>query len=353
MNSEKKYYATFSVPHRSAFRYYQHRVESDGRCKFVIQMTTPTGKANKLLQRMFHNILITLPIVLFLSIGFGLYASRQPFEIIRKMNRTARRITSKNMRQRLPVPSVESEVKDLTETINSMLDRLEKSFDEIKQFTADVSHELRTPLSAIKGEMEVVVSRERQVDEYKNVIFECLERVDGLIKLVNDFFLISRFDLNKITFDLKPVDLSRVVLNMFDFFLPIAHDKNLDFRIDQNDELVIKIDRLRIEQVLGNLIDNAIKFTPPGGTVKLSLVKYDAEVRFMVEDSVIGIPEQDLDNVFKRLFQVEDSRSDINSGSGLGLQICHRIVDVHHGSIFARRNKEKGVTFTVTLPLTG
>jgi heavy metal sensor kinase len=349
--NQVRHSSSFRVPNRSDFRCYQQMSIKDGIWKFTIQIATPTSKANKVVRNLRNNILRTLPVIIFLSIAFGLYASRKPFEIITKINKITKRITSRNLSQRLPVPSAESEVKNLTETINSMLDRLERSFNEVKQFTSDVSHELRNPLSAVKGEMEVALSEQRTKEEYKEVLSECMERINDLIKIVNSLLLISRFDSNKITLDLDSVNLSEIVNNMCEFFQPIAQEKHLKLEIERNDNIVLKADRTRMQQVISNLIDNAIKFTPQSGSIYLSLIKGEDKMDLLVRDNGIGIPDGEISNIFKRFYQVEDSRSDSNSGSGLGLPICKRIVDLHGGNIRAERNKEAGMTFIVTIPM--
>ena len=277
-------------------------------------------------------------------------ASRKPRKIISDVSKVTRRISSQNMSERLPVPTAHDEVHDLTNTINNMLDRLESAFKEIKQFTSDVSHELRNPLFGLKGELEVALSNERNQHEYREVIQECLERVNTLSKMVNDLFLISRFELKKIDLDMLYLNLSEILQDFYDFFLPMTQEKKIAFTIDKCDSVLINGDKTRIHQLLSNLIDNAIKFTPENGSVALSLTSENSLAHVIIKDTGIGIPEDEIPHVFKRLYQVEKSRSGLSRGAGLGLHICKQIVDVHGGSIEVSNNKEKGVTVTVTLP---
>jgi heavy metal sensor kinase len=289
--------------------------------------------------------------MLLLSIGCGMLASRKPRQIIKDISTVAKKITSQNLTERLPVSPVRDEVQELTVTINSMIDRLEKSFNEVKQFTSDVSHELRNPLFALKGNMEVTLSRQRDALEYRDTIAECLDRINFLIKIVNDLFLISRFETRKINLDLNYVNIGEVVRDMFDFFLPMAQEKKLQFKVTRCDDVVLIADKTRILQLMSNLIDNAMKFTPEHGEILLSLTNESGAARLYVRDTGIGIPESKISKIFDRFYQVDESRSGSERGSGLGLQICKRIVEAHGGSIVVQKNPDRGATFVVMLPL--
>ena len=168
--------------------------------------------------------------------------------------------------------------------------------------------------------------------------------------MVNDLFLISRFELKKVDFDMNFLNLSEIVQDFHSFFLPLAQEKKLTFTIDRCDSVLINGDNTRIQQLLNNLIDNAIKFTPEQGSVTLSLIADNGTVQFSVKDTGIGIPEGEIPYIFDRLYQVDKSRSEDSEGAGLGLHICRKIVEVHGGSIEVTNNNDKGVTFTVILP---
>ena len=343
---------SFDAHRRAPLRCFQKKIKINDESVYIIQMVTSTDETNKIFKRMVQNSLIALVIVLFFSIFFGLYASHKPFEIMRRMNRITKKINAKNIHERLPVPTANSEVKNLTETINAMLDRLEKSFAEVMQFSADVAHELRTPVFAIKGELEVMLSGERTNEDFREMAEICLERIDGLQRIINDLFLISRFDQKKAPSDLAPIDCAKLLHDLHDFFLPIAQEKHLDFTLRECEEnLVCKADKTLIQQLLSNLIDNAIKFTPENGSVTLSMERQKGELELRVQDTGIGIDEDKIPHIFKRFYQVDDSRAATNQGVGLGLQICQRIVEAHSGIISVERNPDQGVTFIVILPL--
>lgn len=345
------HFCMLKMPNRKyPFRLYEKKLSLDNLGDFTLQIATETKQSGKIFENLYDNILIAVVVILFLSIGCGIFASRKPRKIIRDVTEVAKRITSQNLSERLLTPATRDEIYDLTVTINSMMDRLEESFKEIKQFTSDVSHELRNPLFALKGEMEVALSQKRKDEEYREVIFECLERCDFLIKVINDLFLISRFDMKKIDLNLAYLNLCEVLKDLFDFHLPMAEEKKLSFTIDRCDDIIINSDKTRIYQLISNLMDNAIKFTPENGSVAISLIKENNSAKFTIADSGIGIAESEIPNIFNRFYQVDKSRSGFRRGSGLGLNICKKIVEAHKGSIAVEKNKHGGVAFTVILP---
>ncbi len=351
VKEEEHFTVTAGPRKKKGYRVYEKWFDFKDQGPYVIQLATSTKHSDKILETSLQNIFSAVPVVFLLSILCGLYIAQKPRKIIKNITAVTRRITSQNLAERLPLPSGQDEIRELTLTINFMLDNIEAAFHEIKQFTADVSHELRNPLSAVKGEIEVAVSHTRDPAEYREALQNCLERIDGVIKMVNDLFLISRFDAKKYDLKLVPTDLGGLLREMHDFFLPMAQEKNIHFVIERCDTVFASVDRHKILQLLSNLVDNAVKFTPDNESVRLSLIRHRQHAQFLVSDSGIGIPESDLENIFKRFYQVDPARSGDNRGAGLGLHICKRIAEVHGGSISVTRNPIKGVTFSVTLPL--
>lgn len=332
------------------FLYYSKKYTTPAGVHYKVQIATDIKSIKKTLYNFLENIFIVIPILLIVSIGCGIFVARKYREIVRNITSVTNRITSRNLQERLNIPAVQDEFRDLTVTINSMINRLEQSFKEIKQLTADVSHELRTPLFALKGELEIALSQKRNDDEYREAIAESLERSNFLIRMVNDLLLISRFDENTMDLEMVYLNLGEIVRDLHEFYLPMAQDKKLQFSIEQCDDVTTPCDRTRIHQLFSNLLDNAIKFTPEQGSVTLSLTAAESAVQFIVRDTGIGIPEADIPNIFNRFYQGDKSRSGASRGSGLGLHICKRIVEAHGGEITVTSNPGHGVTLAVTLP---
>ena len=351
LSPKSKSFYTFAVPGHSPFRCYQETFTSNGRAgEYLLQIVTSTKPARKTIKQMQKTMLLALPMLLLLSLLIGLNASRRPFVIMRHMNTVTRRITAANMHERLPVPEIESEVRELTETINDMLDRLEATFNEVRQFTADVAHELRNPLCAVQGEMQVVLSRERSAEEYRETVTETLVRINALIKIVKDLFLISRFDNQKVVLEKERIDFADLVRDLYEFFEPVAREKQIAFTIRTCDHANVVADRTHMQQLVSNLVDNALKFTPAGESVTLHLEECSEELLLHIEDTGIGISAEDMPHIFQRFYQADKVRSGMQGGSGLGLQICKRIAEAHGGAITVHAHEHKGVTFTLRIP---
>lgn len=349
-HKNKEAFYTFNSPGSSrTFRLYEKAVVINDKETYIIQIATKMKKAENILENFLENIFRAIPAILFLSIVCGIYVSRKPRKVIRDITSVAKRMTSQNMHQRLEVPLADDEIRDLTVTINEMMNRLEKSFEHMEQFTADVSHELRNPLFALKGELEVLLSHKRDVKEYRESLYECQERVDYLIKMSNDLFLISRFDENKIQMDFDYLNIDDVIHDVCDLFLPMTEEKNIKLVMNFSSGLTILVDKVKLSQVVSNLLDNAIKFTPPNGRIDLSVVRMSNGIELRVKDNGRGIPEDKIDRIFERFYQVDTSRSN-QKGAGLGLQICKRIIEAHKGWIKVEKNKDEGVTFIVLIP---
>jgi len=347
-----RHFFTIALPNAEYdCRIYEEKTKLKNNGNLVIQLGTETRALERIMENPDENIAMALLVVLVLSIVCGMLASRKTCGLIKDISTVTNKITSQNLSQRLDEPSARDELYELTVTINSMLQRIESAFGEIKQFTADVSHELRNPLFALKGEMEIALSQKRDTYEYREALSECLQRVDILIKMINDLFLISRFDTQKINLDLDYVNIGALVQDLYDFFLPMAQEKKLQVTCDVCDGAVVQTDKTRMAQVVSNLLENAVKFTPEDGSIHIGLERNSSFVELRVRDSGVGIAEQDLERIFKRFYQADEARSGSGRGTGLGLQICGRIVEAHGGSIRAERNKDKGVTFVVTLPV--
>ncbi|SDU21691.1 sensor histidine kinase [Desulfobacula phenolica] len=319
---------------------------------FILQIGTSLKRTKKTSDNFLYNIIIVIPVMLLFCIIGGMTASRKVRDVLRNIISVTKRITSKNLKERLIVPHENDEIKDLTVTINSMIDRLEKSFEEIKHFTSDVSHELRNPLFALKGEIEVTLSQKRSVSEYQDSMQFCLEKINTLIKMVNDLFLITRFDSKKIQLDFEDINICDLIKDLYDFFLPITLEKKTNLNISQCDEIILTADRIQISQLINNLLDNAVKFTPENGMIDISLVQInDNEIELCICDNGKGIPQDKLKKIFDRFYQVDPSRTDSQKGTGLGLHICKRIVHAHNGSIRVNSNTEQGVSFIIRMPI--
>ena len=247
---------------------------------------------------------------------------------------------------RLPDTGRDDEIGKLTMALNQTLARLETLFRTQQRFLADVSHELRTPLTTIRGNMDLMRRMGGADPEALDDIQAELER---MTRLVNDLLLLARADVGSLPIERERVALDTVMLDVYRQLSLL--NPPVDVRLEEVDQVAVLGDADRLKQLILNLADNAIKYTPPGGQVCLRLFKTETEAHVEVADDGIGIPEEDLPYIFDRFYRVDKARTRAHGGSGLGLSIVKWIVDVHGGKIYATSDVGEGTTFHVTLPL--
>jgi len=336
---------------RRPFRFISTPLFLDGRLTYIIQMGTHLKFVRKSLSNFKSNILVVMPILLILGSLGGWFLARKSLSPIGYIASKAKSITSKNLSERLIQRGTEDEMDDLIRTINDMIARLEDSFKRMAEFTADASHELKTPICAMKGEAEVLLSKARSAEEYQDGLVHFIERFDQLNRMINDLILLSKSDSSQVDLDMGPLRLDLLIKDIGDLFQVLAEQKNIALNIDLFQETVVMGDKLRLQQLFANLIGNAVKFTPEGGSIQIRLEENMDFVKVKVTDTGVGIPEEEQESIFKRFYRVDKSRSKETGGVGLGLSIAEWIVHAHRGRIEVDSELNKGSTFTVYLPI--
>lgn len=294
---------------------------------------------------------IFLPLALLIasiSVFIIIQRSLKPITIA---TRTAESITSTNLEERLPPPVLDDEVGELVNTLNHMIARLEDAFNQITQFMADAAHELHTPLTILRGELEVALRRHDLEKNSVRLLQSNLDEVNRLINIVESLFTLARIDAKQLPIEFAPVELDVLLHELYNKALVLAEPKNISVQLARNDAVVVNGDTYRLIQLFLNLINNAIRYTPEGGTITLSSENLQSRARVRVSDTGIGIPQSELEKIFNRFYRVDKARSREMGGSGLGLSIARRVVDLHHGSISVQSEEGKGSTFEVILPM--
>ncbi|MFQ6077821.1 MAG: sensor histidine kinase, partial [Thermodesulfobacteriota bacterium] len=243
------------------------------------------------------------------------------------------------------------ELDHLIATLNEMISRLEGSFKRMSQFTADASHELRTPISSMRGEAELLLSKPSSAGEYRRVLANSIEKLDFITGMMNDLILLSKFDSNEAGLKMVQIKLNELLVNLWELFGVSAEQKGIGFTLGEIEQVDVLGDRTRLQQLFTNLIDNAVKFTPSGGHIDMSLKKDGGFAKVSVRDTGRGIPEEEFGHIFERFYRVDKSRTRETGGTGLGLSICQWIAKVHHGKIELESELGKGSHFIVSLPL--
>jgi signal transduction histidine kinase len=231
-----------------------------------------------------------------------------------------------------------------------MIHRLEESFQHNQRFLADASHELRTPLTIIHAELEAVLERQDVTTEVRDLAGSALEEVEQLRKIVEGLFALSRLDAGEGLEQSTPFDLSELAATTADQMGLLAVDKRISIHCHSADKIVIHGDRARLKQVIVNLLDNAIKYTPIGGKIDVSVTRQNGKAVLEVADNGIGISAEALPHLFQRFYRVDKARSRELGGAGLGLSIVKSICAAHHGKVEAQSRDGEGTRFIVELP---
>lgn len=295
-------------------------------------------------------ILIGLPIALIVAGFAGMFMARRALRPVDEITRTVQAINATDMTRRIPAQPSPDEIGRLTETLNSMLDRLQAGFDKESRFTADASHELRTPLTAIKGQIGVALSRPRTPDEYQTTLNQIQHETDRLIRLANDLLFLTRLDAaTPVRETPESIDLSDLLGAVVDQLCIIAADKRITITSDIPDSLPIMGVTDHLIRLFLNLMDNAVKYTPIGGSIHVTAEQAKHEVCIMIRDTGKGIAPEHLPHVFERFYRAESDRK-YSGGTGLGLAIAHQIVREHAGSIRVDSKVGAGTCITVCLP---
>ncbi|HYT88851.1 MAG TPA: heavy metal sensor histidine kinase [Gemmataceae bacterium] len=295
-------------------------------------------------------MLLIGPLMLLVAVGGGYFLARRALAPVDQLRRRTQEITADRLDRRLPVANPGDELGLLGQTINEMIGRLERSFAEIRRFTADASHELRTPLTAIRTEAEVALRSNGVPAEQQQLLGSILEECGRLTRLTEQLLTLSREDAGIGRPGPAPVDLAALLHGVTETMRPVAEAKGVRLQVDIAGPLWVQGDGIRLPQVFFNLLDNALKYTLEGGSVQVRGEARGAAVVATVRDTGEGIAPEHLPHVFDRFYRVDKARSREQGGTGLGLSIAKSIVAAHGGQIELDSARGRGTTCTVTLP---
>ncbi len=317
----------------------------------TIRVLENMGDIQETLEALLLGLLLLAPAVILISALGGYWLSGKALAPVGRITALAQDIEANNLDQRLPHPGVDSEIGRLVDTLNRMFVRLDASFEAMKRFTADASHELRSPLATLRNTIDVMLERPRSVEAHQATLQNIGEDVTRLSAIVEDLLLLARADAGRLAMRMEPVRLDQILEAQAEAHQAQAQSTGIDLRISRSEPAPILGDERWLYQLLGNLIGNALKFTPAKGQVFASLVCAEDGTRLTIEDSGPGIPEADLEKVFERFFRSDPARSRSHApGSGLGLAITAWIAEAHGASIRAANRPGGGAVFTVLFP---
>lgn len=317
---------------------------------WLVEVGASLEPVRALLREFLLILLLALPVVLLVSAGGGLFLARRAFRPVEKIVRSAEQLTLHNLSGRLPVPQTGDELERLSLALNQMITRLDGAFQHNRRFLADASHELRTPLTILRGELEVISQQADGEPELQDRIGSVLEEVERLAKIVEGLFALSRLDAGEAQAEWKRFDLARLAVTTAEQMSLLAEDKGIAITCESAGEVAVQGDSGRLKQVIVNLLDNAIKYTPPGGSVMIRTSARDGTACLDVADTGVGIPAAAVPRVFDRFFRVDKARSRAEGGAGIGLSIVKSITAAHGGSVSVESEDQRGTCFHIRLP---
>jgi len=325
-------------------------VHAGGDARYTVEVGVSTAAIGALLRQLLWLTALGLPIIVVVAMSGGYLLVKRTLAPVERIASKAELITHHNLAERLPVVRTGDELERLAISLNHMISRIDEAFQQSKRFVADASHELRTPLTVLRSELESLAHNPPPASDPYERLGSLLQPVERLSKTVERLFALSRLDAGEAQTEWIEIDLGELVATTADQMLLLAADKGITVTCEAQGRVLVSGDRSRLKQVVVNLLDNAIKYTPANGAVHLRVTAAEGRVVLSVEDSGVGIPAEALPHVFERFYRVDTTRSDDTGGAGLGLAIVKTICDAHGAAVRVASALGRGSAFHVTFP---
>lgn len=339
------------TPSAHPMRLILYPVEKESGAEYLLQVGTSLKKMTHTLQKFFYILVVSGPVFLFVSVLGGFFILTRALKPVKLVVQTADKITTEDLSLRIPSKNKKDEIGRLITTLNRMISRLEHSVSQIKQFSIDASHDLKTPLTIIRGEIDITLRKNRTPEQYKKTLASVQEEARKLETVIDNLLFLSRIDVqnNRATF--QTVTLDEVLLEVFEKTARLAERKHIAYVVKKVDPVTIWGNAVLLSRLVLNLLDNAIKYTPEGQRIDISLRRDGAYAQLKVQDTGIGIPDESLPFIFDRFYRVDKSRSKKTGGSGLGLSIVKKIADIHGADIKVESKTDRGTIMSIRFPL--
>ncbi|HYR42645.1 MAG TPA: heavy metal sensor histidine kinase [Terriglobia bacterium] len=294
-----------------------------------------------------------IPTGVFLAAVASWFMAGKALKPVAALGKAAGEIAVSSLDRRLPVRGTNDELDQLAAKFNDTLARLENAVGEMKQFTASISHELRTPLAVLRGEAEVALMQANSTEQYRRVLASQLEEFEKLSRMINQLLTLARAESGEVAIAHEPVNISSMTHGLAEQLEPVAASKDVSLSWNCDHDVTLRGDASWFERIILNLVDNAIKFTPPGGHVWITVSGNASDAILEIADDGMGIAPEAVPHIFERFYRTDPSRANRADGAGLGLSLVKWAVDQHHGSIHVESSPGRGTHLTVKLPRDG
>jgi len=325
--------------------------KSAGNPDYLVEFGSLLDPVETMLNHLFLQLALGLPLAVVIITFGGYLLVLRSLKPVEHITRAAEQITQHNLSERLPVPHTGDELERLSVSLNRMIIRLDDAFQNSKRFVADASHDLRTPLTILHGELESFAADSRLDPELRDRAGSMLEEVVHLGKIVGQLFTLSRLDAGEAQTEWTDFDLAQLAKTTAEQMSLLAEDRGIAIACDVSQPVPVKGNQVRLKQVVVNLLDNAIKYTPAKGAIRLRVLAVNGHAVLEVQDDGIGIPSDALPHIFERFYRVDEARSAESESAGLGLSIVKSICTAHGAEVEAQSEVGGGSCFRIRLPL--
>jgi two-component system, OmpR family, sensor kinase len=318
----------------------------------VLQIAQTVGNIPKLLREIEIGFVIGAPLLALLGVWASYGLAGRALRPVKRLTVAARRMHDGDLRQRVPVPLAHDDVYTLAESFNDMAGQVAHSFEQQRRFVADASHELRTPVAVIRNITDVALAGAPTRDEALVALRDVNAEAERLSRLLNMLLHLARADDRTLALEREVIQLDVLARDLVESVLPLAAERGLDLGLESVTPVQIFGDPAQVIQIVMSLVENALKYTPAGGVVRVSVGASEARALVLVRDTGIGIAPEDLPHIFERFYRADPARSRTSEGAGLGLALAQEFAHAHGGEITANSVVGQGATFILNLPRT-
>ncbi|MDY6880118.1 MAG: ATP-binding protein, partial [Thermodesulfobacteriota bacterium] len=342
----QRVFDTIVIPgRRDEVRILYKRIGTGG----VMQLGLSMENQTRFIEAFKKIFITTMGVLIVLSILVGWFMARRALSGLGEVTRTATHISEGALEKRVPLKRSGDEIDQLATTFNQMLDRIQDLVTGIREMSDNIAHDLKSPIAGIRGSAEIALTTDTSLSEYKDMAASTIEECDRLLDMINTMLVISETEAGVGILKHEEIDMSKVVRDACSLFEPLAEEKKIHLSFHVQGTNMFSGDVRMIQRMIANILDNAIKYTHPGGNVDVSVQETDSRgISVAIKDTGIGISENDIGHVFERFYRCDPSRS--QKGIGLGLSLAKAIAQAHGGDLGVKSRLGQGSTFIVTLP---